>query len=88
MLEEFFNIKEKEEKKVESNCSLKVGYCKSAKNRTNVIVYVHIFSTDEACKGEGEGKNAEGGEDKRACKGGERQREDWCEAAATTRTPP
>lgn len=50
--------------------------------------YVHVLGARESDESKGEREDTEGGEDEGACEGGERQREDGREAAATTRTPP
>lgn len=50
--------------------------------------YVHVFSTHKSDESKGKCEDTEGGEDEGAREGGERQREDGREAAATTRTPP
>lgn len=50
--------------------------------------YVHVLGARESDESKGKREDTEGGEDEGACEGGERQREDGREAAATTRTPP
>lgn len=57
-------------------------------NLTDFVQYVHVFSTHKSDESKGKCEDTEGGEDEGAREGGERQREDGREAAATTRTPP
>lgn len=53
-----------------------------------LLLYVHVFGTNEGDESKGKCEDTKGGEDEGTRERGERQREDGREAAATTRTPP
>lgn len=55
---------------------------------TCCLLYVHVFGTGEGDESKGKCEDTKGGEDEGTREGGERQRENGREAAATTRTPP